>query len=68
MIPLRRLRWLAWLVAAVTVVAGIVQFWLGLARGAAVNGIPAFTGNDIVAGLPFLVFPLVGAVIAWRQP
>jgi len=64
----RGLRWLAWLIAAVTVVAGIAQFWLAFARGSAVPGLPAVTGNDIVAGLPFLVFPLVGAVVVSRQP
>jgi len=64
----RGLRWLGWPIAALTVVAGIAQFWLGLARGSAVHGIPALTGNDIVAGLPFLVFPVVGAVIVSRQP
>ena len=65
---LRGLRWLAWLIAATTVLAGIVLVWLGFARGSAVFGIPAQTWNDVAAGLPSMVFPMVGAVIVSRQP
>jgi signal transduction histidine kinase len=52
----------------VTVVASIAQLWLGFARGSAVHGLPAVTWNDVLAEMPFLVSPVVGAVIVSRQP
>jgi hypothetical protein len=66
---MRSARPFAWTTVPVAVAAYIGGAWLGFARGSArVAGTTPQTWLDVVTPLPFVAFPVVGAVIITKQP
>ena len=61
--------WLAWSTAAAVIVFFVAGVVLGFARGTAhVTGTTTQTWLDVITQIPFLGFPVVGALIITRQP
>src|SRR5439155_9682619 len=64
-------RWtkaLAWSLAVLVLVAFGAATWLGFARGNShVVGMTPLTWLDVISQVPFLAFPVVGAVIVSKQ-
>src|SRR5258708_12644143 len=58
-------------IAVVLAILGVAEtsaaLWLGLARGP-VRGFASYDGLSLAKDLAFALFPIVGAVIARRQP
>ncbi|HXA43038.1 MAG TPA: GAF domain-containing sensor histidine kinase [Candidatus Solibacter sp.] len=69
MTNMRKTSWLAWSTAAAVIVLFVTGIGLGLARGTVhVTGMTTLTWVDVVTQVPFLGFPVVGALIISRQP
>jgi len=67
----RAAHWIAWSLAGLTMVmffaVFVLTFLVLLAGDAPYSGVWGFLG-DLLAGVPFLAFPVVGALIASRRP
>ncbi|MGH3148498.1 MAG: hypothetical protein ACRDTR_22180, partial [Rubrobacter sp.] len=63
--------WLAWSLAGLSVAMFVAVFTLAflafLANDASLSGMWGFLG-DLLSFVPFLAFPIVGALIASRRP
>lgn len=63
----RATSWIAGSVLALTLPPYVLSVWFGFSRPE-VDGVPAFTGDDLLWIASFVLFELVGAVIVMRRP
>jgi hypothetical protein len=64
----RHLGWLAAGIAVASIAMAVAADILGVARGSSVKGVAPQTVLDVFSSTAFLALPVVGAVIARRQP